>query len=94
MDYYVYIMASGRHGTLYIGMMNDLTRRVYEHKHDIIDGFTRKYGVHILVYFEHTNNVVSAIAREKQLKKWRRQWKIRLIEKNNPQWRDLYDEIV
>jgi len=93
-DYYVYILASKRNGTLYIGMTNDLTRRVYEHKRDFIKGFTQKYSVHLLVYFAQCENVESAIQREKQLKYWHRKWKLRLIEETNPEWRDLYDEIL
>ncbi|MFH0919459.1 MAG: GIY-YIG nuclease family protein [Fibrobacterota bacterium] len=88
-DYYVYILASYKKGTLYIGMTNDLQRRVNEHKADLNDGFTKKYKVHKLVHFEHTNNVNSAIAREKQLKRWKRDWKIKLIEETNPDWNDL-----
>ena len=94
MSYFVYIMASKKNGTLYIGMTNDLVRRVYEHKSGITVGFTRKYSVHTLVYYEQTDDVYSAIQREKQLTKWYRKWKIELIERSNPEWRDLYDEIV
>ena len=93
-NYYVYILASKRHGTLYIGVTNDLVRRVYEHKNDLVEGFTKKYGIHLLVYYEQYDNVESAIQRERQMKKWNRQWKIRRIERQNPDWRDLYDEIV
>jgi putative endonuclease len=93
-SYYVYILASKRNGTLYIGVTNDLARRVYEHKNDIVEGFTKKYGIHLLVYYEQYNNVESAIQWERQMKKWNRQWKIRRIEGLNPGWRDLYDEIV
>ena len=92
--YYVYILASKRNGTLYIGVTNDLVRRVYEHKNDIVEGFTKKYGIHLLVYYEQYDNVESAIQRERQMKKWNRQWKIRRIKRQNPIWRDLYDEIV
>ena len=91
--YYIYIMASKKNGTLYVGVTNDLKRRVYEHRHDISGGFTKKYQVHNLVYYESTDNVSGAIAREKQLKRWKRQWKIELIIKENPEWRDLYDEL-
>ena len=91
--YSVYIMASKRNGTLYIGITNDLIRRVYEHKNDLSDGFTKKYQVHILVYFEQTEDVISAISREKQLKKWYRKWKIELIEKSNPGRIDLYGDL-
>ena len=91
--YYVYIMASKKNGTLYIGVTNNLIKRVYEHKNDLFDGFTKKYGVHKLVYFEETNDIHSAIYREKRLKKWKRRWKIDLIKKINPNWKDLYDEL-
>lgn len=94
MQYYVYILASKRHGTLYIGVTSDLVKRIYEHKNDLVEGFTNKYAVHVLVYFETTESVESAIAREKQLKKWNRAWKIRLIGKSNPEWRDLYSELI
>ncbi len=87
--YYVYILASKRNGTLYIGVTNDLQRRLYEHKAGLIDGFTKKYGVDMLVHFEETNDIHVAIQREKQLKKWNRAWKIRLIEETNPGWKDL-----
>jgi len=88
--YYVYLLSSRRHGTLYLGVTNDLDRRVYEHKNKLIAGFTAKYGVNRLVWFEVYDDPVSAIAREKQIKKWRRDWKIGLIERDNPDWRELY----
>jgi len=88
-NFYVYIMASQRNGTLYIGVTNDLARRVYEHKEKLIEGFTKEYGVCSLVYFETYSDPSDAIAREKRLKKWNRQWKIDLIEKENPEWIDL-----
>ena len=88
--YYVYILASRKHGTLYIGVTNDLVRRVYQHKNDVVRGFTSRYGVHLLVWFEIYDDVVSAITREKELKKWRREWKVNLIERSNPEWVDLY----
>jgi putative endonuclease len=91
-SYYVYILASKRNGTLYIGVTNNLLRRVYEHKHDLGDGFTKKYQVHQLVYYEETPEVQAALNREKQLKRWKRQWKVRLIERLNPDWTDLFDE--
>ena len=91
---YVYILASKRNGTLYIGVTNDLIKRIYEHKHDLVDGFTKRYRVHDLVYFEAHQDIQQAITREKQMKKWNRNWKLRLIEKTNPTWRDLYDEIL
>jgi len=92
-SYYVYIMASKRIGTLYIEVTNDLIKRVYEHKNNFVDSFTKKYGVHSLVYFEQCDDIESAIFREKQLKKWNRKWKLELIEKGNPQWKDLYEEL-
>ena len=92
--YYVYILASKRNGTLYIGVTNDLTRRVFEHKQGLVPGFTKKYGVKILVHFEDTDDISAAIGREKNLKKWKRAWKIRLIEEANQQWRDLYDDLI
>jgi len=88
----VYILASKRNGTLYTGVTSDLSRRVWEHKSDVAEGFTRQYGVHMLVYCEYLNDMRSAIDREKQIKKWNRAWKLRLIERDNPEWRDLADE--
>jgi len=88
--YYVYILANKRNGTLYTGITNDLKRRILEHKNNIIEGFTKKYKVHALVYYEETNNINAAIEREKRLKKWNRKWKIDLIEKENLNWDDLY----
>jgi putative endonuclease len=93
MAYYVYILASKKHGTLYIGVTNDLVRRVYEHKTKAVPGFTTRYGVDKLVLFEIYDDAASAIAREKELKKWRRDWKTRLIEEQNPNWDDLYPGI-
>ena len=93
-QYYVYILASKRNGTLYTGVTSDLVKRVYEHKNNLIGGFTQKYDVHNLMYYEVTESVESAIRKEKQLKKWRRDWKIRLIEKGNPEWKDLYQELI
>ena len=87
--YYVYILASKRNGTLYIGITNNLERRVYEHQRNMVKGFTSKYNVHQLVYYEQTEEIGSAIQREKQLKKWNRQWKLALTEKTNPRWDDL-----
>ena len=92
--YYVYILASKKNGTLYTGVTGDLIKRAYQHKKDLIPGFTNKYGVHKLVYFEQHGDIINAIIREKQIKKWRRDWKINLIERNNPEWRDLYYELV
>ncbi|MBU8932697.1 MAG: GIY-YIG nuclease family protein [candidate division Zixibacteria bacterium] len=93
-QYFVYIMASKRNGTLYIGVSSDLIRRVYEHKNNVADGFTRKHGVHRLVYYEIHQDVHEAITREKQLKKWNRRWKLKLIEKENPGWEDLIDSLI
>ena len=89
-QYYVYILVSKRNGTLYIGVTSNLVKRVYEHKNNIIEGFTKKYNIQKLVYYEITDDIESAIRREKQLKKWNRKWKINLIENSNPEWRDLY----
>jgi len=91
--YYVYILSNKRNGTLYIGVTNDLKRRVWEHKQKMVEGFTKKYNVDRLVYYEQTEDIYAALQREKRLKKWNRKWKIDLIEKNNPQWKDLYYEI-
>lgn len=90
----VYILASGRNGTLYVGVTSNLVKRVYEHKQDLVDGFTKRYGVHSLVWFEQHETMESAITREKQLKKWNRAWKLQLIEESNSAWRDLYEDIV
>ena len=87
-------MTSKKNGTLYVGLTNNLIRRAYERKNDLIEGFTKKYGVHKLVYYEQTNDIHNAIQREKELKKWNRQWKINLIEKFNPNWNDIYDELT
>lgn len=93
MNYCVYVLASKRNGTLYVGVTSDLKKRVYQHKHDVLEGFTKKYGVHTLVYYECCESVEAALAREKQLKKWNRKWKLNLIERGNPEWRDLYEEL-
>ncbi len=90
----VYILASKRNGTLYVGVTSDPVKRLWEHRHCGLDGFTKKYQVHALVYLEQHDRMEEAILREKQIKKWNRAWKIRLIEKANPEWRDLYQEIV
>lgn len=94
MQYFIYIMANKRNGTLYIGVTSDLIKRVYEHKNEILKGFTQKYSIHNLVYFETTESIESAIVREKQLKKWNRAWKINLIEKSNSDWKDLYPDLL
>lgn len=91
--YYIYILASKRNGTLYVGATNNLQRRIYEHRNNLIDGFTKRYNVHRLVYFEETTNVESALRREKQLKAWERSWKMQLIERTNVQWEDLYTKL-
>ncbi|MBI2365888.1 MAG: GIY-YIG nuclease family protein [Deltaproteobacteria bacterium] len=90
----VYILASKRNGTLYIGVTSNLEKRAWEHKKDLVDGFTKKYGVHQLVYYEFHANMVGAITREKQMKKWNRAWKLELIEKQNSDWKDLWEEII
>jgi putative endonuclease len=92
--YFVYILASRRNGTLYTGVTNDVLHRTWQHKNDLVAGFTKKYGVHILVWFETHTDIRDAIAREKQIKKWNRAWKIRLIEKNNSGWNDLYERLL
>jgi putative endonuclease len=91
--FYVYILCSKRNGTLYTGVTSDIVRRVYEHKHGLKEGFTKKYGVHNLVWYEIHESAESAIVREKRIKKWKRAWKIKLIEENNPEWIDLYESI-
>jgi putative endonuclease len=93
-EYFVYILTNKRNGTLYIGFTDDLLRRVYEHKNDSVKGFTKKYGVHTLVYFEQCDDYNAALRREKQIKDWQRKWKIELIEKGNPLWQDLYNEVL
>ena len=92
--YYVYILASKPYGTLYIGVTGDLIKRAWQHKNKLVEGFTHYYNVDTFVYFEDTNDVLAAITREKQLKKWNRDWKIRLIEEKNPIWKDLYNDII
>jgi putative endonuclease len=91
-SYYVYILASGKYGTLYTGVTDDLIRRIDQHKRGTNEGFTKKYNVDQLVYFEDTPDISAAITKEKQIKKWKRDWKIRLIESTNPTWRDLSDD--
>ncbi|MDP3981926.1 MAG: GIY-YIG nuclease family protein [Chlamydiota bacterium] len=93
-QFYLYIMASKPNGTLYVGITNNLVRRVYEHKHDMIDGFTKKYQVHQLVCYECYPSSVEAISREKCVKRWKRSWKTKLIEEKNPAWDDLYCKII
>jgi putative endonuclease len=93
-NYYLYIITSKKNGTLYIGITGDLVKRIYEHKQNAVDGFTKKYNVHQLVYYEVYRDIEEAILREKQMKKWNRKWKVRIIEEKNPEWKDLYDEIM
>jgi putative endonuclease len=93
-QYYVYILASKPRGTLYIGITNNLARRVWEHKHGLVEGFTKKYGVHMLAYYEIFARATDAIQREKRLKKWNRAWKIALIESHNPGWEDLSGTVI
>ncbi|MGO9570042.1 MAG: GIY-YIG nuclease family protein [Desulfomonilaceae bacterium] len=92
-QFYVYILASQRNGTLYTGVTSNLTQRIWQHKQGLVDGFTKKYGVERLIHFEVHDTAESAITREKQIKKWKRAWKLRLIEENNPDWKDLYEFI-
>lgn len=92
--YFVYILSSQRNGTLYIGITNSLLRRVWEHKHKMVEGFTNKYEVHHLVYYETHEDIESAITKEKQIKKWNRLWKLKLIEEKNPDWKDLYMDLI
>ncbi len=90
----IYILASKRNGTLYTGVTSDLLKRIWEHKNNLVQGFTEKYHVHDLVYYELHDDMYAAITREKQIKKWNRAWKLRLIEEKNPGWKDLYEELV
>jgi len=89
----VYILASSRNGTLYVGVTSDLQKRVWEHKNNLVEGFTKRYGVHLLVWYELHDTMVSAITREKAIKEWKRQWKLQAIEQDNPTWRDLYHDL-
>jgi putative endonuclease len=90
----VYILASKKNGTLYVGVTSDLIRRVWEHKNNMVAGFTKRYDVHQLVWYEIHENMQTAIEREKRIKEWKRKWKLELIEKRNPNWEDLFDRIV
>ena len=92
--YFVYILASRRNGTLYIGVTNDVMHRTWQHKNDVVEGFTKKYGVHMLVWYEIYTDIHSAIDREKRMKRWNRAWKIDLIEKTNSGWNDLYERML
>ena len=93
-NFYVYILAGEKNGTLYVGITSDLIKRIYEHKNNIVKGFTEKYKVHKLVYYEECNDIYEAIQREKQVKRWYRKWKIELIENFNPEWEDLYYKLL
>ena len=93
-DFYVHILAGRKRGTLYIGVTSDLIKRVYEHKNGLIDGFTKRYGAHRLVYYEVPGDVETALSREKQMKKWNRVWKLKLIEEHNSEWADLYESLL
>ena len=90
----VYILSNKRNGTLYTGVTSDLIKRIWQHRNSLVDGFSKKYSTHLLVYYESHVDMVNAITREKQIKAWKREWKIRLIEEFNPYWRDLYPEII
>jgi putative endonuclease len=90
----VYILASKKNGTLYTGVTSDLIKRIWEHKNDLVEGFSKRYGVHNLVWYELHADMTSAIEKEKNIKEWKRKWKLNLIEKINPDWRDLYDDII
>lgn len=92
--FWVYILASRRNGTLYVGVTRDLVNRVWQHKNDVIEGFTKRYGVHTLVWYESTSYLMAAVQKEKQVKKWNRAWKLRLIEQTNPEWKDLFAELI
>ena len=90
----VYILSNKRNGTLYIGVTSDLAKRVWEHKNDLVEGFSKRYRIHTLVWYELHESMESAILREKRIKEWKRTWKLQLIERNNPDWQDLYHNIV
>ena len=90
----VYILANKRNGTLYIGVTSNLLQRVWQHKNDLVEGFTKRYGVHMLVWYESHETMENAITREKAIKDWKRTWKLRMIEKENPAWRDLYEDLA
>jgi putative endonuclease len=93
-NFYVYILAGEKNGTLYVGITSNLIKRIYEHKNNIVKGFTEKYKVHKLVYYEECSDIYEAIQREKQVKRWYRKWKIELIENFNPEWEDLYYKLL
>ena len=91
--FYVYLLSNKKRGTLYVGVTSDLIKRVYEHKNGIVEGFTKRYGLHRLVYYEVAEDAETALTREKQIKKWKRVWKLKLIEEHNPEWMDLYNSL-
>lgn len=91
--FYVYILSNKRNGTLYTGVTSDLVKRIYEHKKNLVDGFTKKYSIHRLIWYEPHETAETAIIRERQIKKWKRQWKLELIERHNPQWNDLSETL-
>jgi putative endonuclease len=93
-QYYLYILANKKNGTLYVGVTANLIKRVFEHKSNVIEGFTKKYNIHMLIYYEIYGDINEAIKREKNIKKWKRFWKIKLINTKNSEWKDLYDNIV
>lgn len=93
-SFYVYMLCSRRNGTLYTGVTSDLIKRIYEHKNKLVAGFTKKYNIHSLVWYEAHDSIAVAIQREKQMKKWERPWKLRLIEELNPRWKDLYADLL
>jgi putative endonuclease len=90
----MYLLASQRNGTLYVGVTSDLVQRIWQHKNDLAEGFTKRYGVHMLVWYEECGTMEAAISREKAIKEWKRAWKIRLIENRNPEWKDIYNELL
>ena len=90
----MYLLASKRNGTLYVGVTSDLVQRIWQHKNDLAEGFTKHYGVHMLVWYEECGTMEAAISREKAIKEWKRTWKIRLIENRNPEWKDIYNELL
>ncbi len=91
---YVYILADGRYGTLYIGVTSNLLQRVWQHREKLVEGFTKQHNIHQLVWFETHSDILAAITREKQLKKWNRSWKVKFVSEHNPTWRDLYHDIL
>jgi len=94
MSAYIYILANKKNGTIYTGVTNDIVRRVFEHKQGFVDGFSKKYDLKTLVYFDSFESIYDAITMEKRIKRWRREWKLALIEKLNPEWQDLYEQLI